>query len=65
MGNKGVLIDHTNREVAIQHKITSVPESRLVIFKSRVQVIVETGIEYIVHNTMEKWKGEEYSILLK
>ena len=60
---KEVLIDHTQRKVRIQHKITSVYKSRLVTFKSWVQVTAETGIEFTIHRTMEKWKRESYSIL--
>ena len=52
--DKRVLVDHTKRKVAIQHKIASIPKGRLVVFKSRIQVVVETVIDYDVHNTMEK-----------
>lgn len=65
MRDKQVLIDHTQRKVTIQHKITSVPKGRLVIFKPRVQIVVETGAGHIVHNTRKKRKRKGYSILLR
>ena len=65
MRDKQVLIDHTQRKVTIQHKITSVPKGRLVILKPRVQIVVETGAGHIVHNTRKKRKRKGYSILLR